>query len=91
MIGVSMGLERPIDSVAFILSCRQDRDDRSRVDLAGFLVVVENRINYSRALRSWIGDQIANRVCGFVEKRSDRWTASHLSAPAFRERSFDQR
>ena len=51
MIGVGVGLERPVEGDASVARSLQDRFHRAGVDLAGILIVVEHGIDHGAALR----------------------------------------
>ena len=71
MVGMGMGLQRPLDRVARLLGRLEHRLDRARVDRAGVVVVVEDRIDDRRFLGRRIGHQVADGVGGLVEERPD--------------------
>jgi hypothetical protein len=58
-------------SIARLLGGLQHLLDRSRVHLAGIVVVVEHRVDDGGLLGRRIGDQITHRVGRLVEERLD--------------------
>ena len=71
MIGMGVGLERPVDGPTFRTRGFENPLHRTNVDLASGVVVVENRINDGGALRFGVRDEIADRVGRFVEEGAD--------------------
>ena len=71
VVGVGVGLERPVDADARFARCLQDRFDGARVDLAGVLIVVEHGVDDGAALRFAVPDQVADRVGRLVEESAD--------------------
>ena len=71
MVGMGVGLERPLDRVAGLPRGGEDGLDRADIHLAGFGVVVEHRVDDGCTLGRRIGDQIAERVRCFVEESAD--------------------
>ena len=71
VVGMGVGLQRPLDRAAGLLGGLQHGLDRAGVDLAGLVIVVEHRIDHGGLLGRRIGHQIADRVGGLVEERPD--------------------
>jgi hypothetical protein len=80
VVGMSVGLERPGDAIAFVLGEAQHRLDRAGIDFAGARIVVEHRIDERRLFGGGIGNNVADRIGRLVKERVDNGFSGGLSS-----------
>lgn len=79
MIRMGVGFQRPHNGQLAVRSGFQDRFNRTRIHLARLGIVVQHRIDHRALSRRRVGDEIADRVGGFVEEGLDVRGGSHGS------------
>jgi hypothetical protein len=68
MIGMGMGLEHPDDADTLRLRLGQNSPGRISRSLSRTMVIVEHRVDHGARFRVGVGNEIAHRIGGLIEK-----------------------